>query len=79
VNIGTNVATVLDIRARQDGRLKAIRQSADPYVNLRTLYNQSRESNIHEDSDPFDDSEDDSLESDGFEDGFSDDDFADFE
>ena len=53
--IGLNAASVLDIRAQQDGRLKTIRDSADPYVNLRELYNQNRESSIHEDSDPFDD------------------------
>lgn len=55
VIVGTNAASFLDLRARQDGRLENIRKSADPYVNLRTLYNQNRESNIHEDSDPFDD------------------------
>lgn len=53
--VGINAASFLDVRAQQDGRLKTISESADPYVNLRTLYNQNRESNIHEDSDPFDD------------------------
>lgn len=53
--LGVNAASVLDIRAQQDGRLKTIRESADPYVNLRELYNQNRVSSIHEDSDPFDD------------------------
>jgi len=53
--LGVNTASVLDVRAKQDGRLKTIRESADPYVNLRELYNQNRASNIHEDSDPFDD------------------------
>ncbi len=73
--IGTNAANVLNIRAQQDGRIKSIRESADPYVNLRTLYNQSRESNIHEDSDPFD-----SFGNDDFgEDNFGDDELADFE
>ena len=52
---GTNGASILDLRARQDARIKMIRESADPYINLRTLYYQRRESNIHEDSDSFDD------------------------
>lgn len=74
--IGTNAASVLDLRARADGRIKTIRQSADPYVNLRALYNQSRESNIHEDSDPFADvTGDGSFE----DDDFGDDNLADFE
>ncbi|MEP1231110.1 MAG: MlaA family lipoprotein, partial [Litorimonas sp.] len=66
--LSANTATVLNVRAQQDGRLKAIRESADPYVNLRTLYNQSRETNIHEDSDPFDSFEDENFEDDNLAD-----------
>lgn len=56
--VGINAANFLNVRVNQEGRLMTIRDSADPYVNLRSLYNQNRDSNIHEDSDPFDDLED---------------------
>lgn len=52
---GVSAASGLDARARFDGRIESFRNAADPYVNLRTIYNQNRENNIHEDSDPFDD------------------------
>jgi len=56
--VGINTASFLTLRASQDERLQTIRDSVDPYINLRTLYNQNRESNIHEDSDPFDNLDD---------------------
>lgn len=49
----TGVIGGLDRRARVDDQLNQIRQSADPYVRLRGLYNQSRNVDIHEDADPF--------------------------
>jgi len=70
VQIGRRVSTGLESRVRAEPFLENINNAADPYVNLRSLYNQNQLSNIHEDADPFDSSFDefDEDEDDGFAD-----------
>ena len=71
VQIGRRVSTGLEARVRAEPFLENINNAADPYVNLRSLYNQNQLSNIHEDADPFD-------SDDGFDED-EDDGFADFD
>ena len=67
VQIGRRVSTGLEARVRAEPFLENINNAADPYVNLRSLYNQNQLSNIHEDADPFDSDDGfDEDEDDGF-------------
>lgn len=43
----------LDTRVEQDRALQQIYEAADPYIQLRSLYLQRLEADIHEDADPF--------------------------
>lgn len=47
------VTGALDTRVEQDRALMRIYDSADPYIQLRSLWMQRREADIHEDADPF--------------------------
>jgi len=69
VQIGRRVSTGLEARVRAEPFLENVQNAADPYVNLRGLYNQNQLSNIHEDADPFDSFDEfDEDEDDGFAD-----------
>ena len=49
----TAVLGGLDERHRFDSALERVRGAAEPYANLRALYIQSRQTEIHEDGDPY--------------------------
>jgi len=70
VQIGRRISTGLESRVRAEPFLENVNNAADPYVNLRGLYNQNQLSNIHEDADPFDSGFDEFDE--GEDDGFAD-------
>ena len=66
---GQAVVKGLDTRIKAQPFLDNVNQSADPYINLRGLYTQNQLSNIHEDSDPFDNpANSDVVRDDGFAD-----------
>lgn len=49
---GVNIASAVDTRSRVTSFLEQVRDSAEPYSNLRAVYAQAREAAIHEDADP---------------------------
>jgi len=70
VQFGRRISAGLEARVRAEPFLENVNNAADPYVNLRGLYNQNLLANIHEDADPFDSSFDEF--DDDVDDGFAD-------